>query len=103
MDLERDIADFLGAEFSILLSQGLSTIPCVIPARARDPRGARPRRGNYGPLGCCFAHHPYPPAVSDAVVVCDREGAESRDTCAARGTVVRHRRLLQDIVDEALA
>ena len=32
MDLERDIADFLGTESSILYSQGFSTIPCVIPA-----------------------------------------------------------------------
>jgi serine palmitoyltransferase len=32
MDLERDIADFLGTESSTLYSQGLSTIPCVIPA-----------------------------------------------------------------------
>ena len=32
MDLERDIADFLGTESSILYSQGLSTIPRVIPA-----------------------------------------------------------------------
>ena len=30
MDLERDIADFLGTESSILYTQGLSTIPCVI-------------------------------------------------------------------------
>ncbi len=30
MDLERDIADFLGTEASILYSQGFSTIPCVI-------------------------------------------------------------------------
>ena len=29
--LERDIADFLGTESSILYSQGLSTIPCVSP------------------------------------------------------------------------
>ena len=35
MDLERDIADFLGTESSILYSQGLSTIPCVIPAFAK--------------------------------------------------------------------
>jgi serine palmitoyltransferase len=32
MDLERHRADFLGTESSILCSQGLSTIPCVIPA-----------------------------------------------------------------------
>jgi len=33
VDLERDMmADFLGTESSILSSQGLSTIPCVIPA-----------------------------------------------------------------------
>ncbi|KAH9016370.1 serine palmitoyltransferase [Lactarius deliciosus] len=32
MDLERDIADFLGTEASILYSQGFSTIPCVISA-----------------------------------------------------------------------
>ena len=35
MDLERDIADFLGRESSILYSQGFSTIPCVIPAFAK--------------------------------------------------------------------
>ena len=35
MDLERDIADFLGTETSILYSQGLSTIPCVISAFAK--------------------------------------------------------------------
>ena len=35
MDLERDIADFLGTESSILYSQGFSTIPCVIPAFAK--------------------------------------------------------------------
>ena len=35
MDLERDIADFLGAEGSILYSQGFSTIPCVISAFAK--------------------------------------------------------------------
>lgn len=35
MDLERDIADFLGTEASILYSQGFSTIPCVIPAFAK--------------------------------------------------------------------
>ena len=34
MDLERDIADFLGTESSILYSQGFLTIPCVIPAFA---------------------------------------------------------------------
>jgi serine palmitoyltransferase len=32
MDLERDIADFLGTESSILYSQRFSTIFCVIPA-----------------------------------------------------------------------
>ncbi|KIK09534.1 hypothetical protein K443DRAFT_671435 [Laccaria amethystina LaAM-08-1] len=32
MDLERDIADFLGAEAAILYSQGFSTISSVIPA-----------------------------------------------------------------------
>ena len=32
MDLERDIADFLGTESSILYSQGFSTIPSTIPA-----------------------------------------------------------------------
>jgi serine palmitoyltransferase len=32
MDLERDIADFLGAEATILYSQGFSTISSVIPA-----------------------------------------------------------------------
>ena len=32
MDLECNIADFLGTESSILYSQGFSTIPCVIPA-----------------------------------------------------------------------
>ncbi len=35
MDLERDIADFLGTEGSILYSQGFSTIPCVISAFAK--------------------------------------------------------------------
>src|ERR1700733_3168566 len=35
MDLERDIADFLGIEASILYSQGFSTIPCVISAFAK--------------------------------------------------------------------
>ena len=32
MDLERDIADFLGTESAILYSQGFSTISSVIPA-----------------------------------------------------------------------
>jgi serine palmitoyltransferase len=32
MNLEDDIADFLGAETAILYSQGFSTIPSVIPA-----------------------------------------------------------------------
>ena len=32
MNLERDIADFLGAESAILYSQGFSTISSVIPA-----------------------------------------------------------------------
>ncbi|RDB17195.1 Serine palmitoyltransferase 1 [Hypsizygus marmoreus] len=32
MDLERDIADFLGAESAILYSQGFSTISSVVPA-----------------------------------------------------------------------
>jgi serine palmitoyltransferase len=32
MDLERDIADFLGMEASILYSQGFSTVSSVIPA-----------------------------------------------------------------------
>ena len=36
MDLERDIADFLGTEASILYSQGFSTIPCVISAFAKQ-------------------------------------------------------------------
>jgi serine palmitoyltransferase len=35
MDPERDIADFLGTEVSILYSQGFSTIPCVISAFAK--------------------------------------------------------------------
>src|SRR6266571_6734717 len=35
MDLERDIADFLCTEASILYSQGFSTIPCVISAFAK--------------------------------------------------------------------
>ncbi|KAH9165709.1 serine palmitoyltransferase [Lactarius sanguifluus] len=35
MDLERDIAGFLGTEASILYSQGFSTIPCVISAFAK--------------------------------------------------------------------
>ncbi|KAH9009372.1 serine palmitoyltransferase [Lactarius deliciosus] len=34
-NLERDIADFLGTEASILYSQGFSTIPCVISAFAK--------------------------------------------------------------------
>ena len=32
MDLERDIADFLGTEASILYFHGFSTIPCVTSA-----------------------------------------------------------------------
>jgi len=32
MDPERDIADFLRTESSILYSKGFSIIPCVIPA-----------------------------------------------------------------------
>jgi serine palmitoyltransferase len=32
MDLENDIADFLGAESAISYSQGFSTISSVIPA-----------------------------------------------------------------------
>ena len=32
MDLENDIADFLGAESAIIYSQGFSTISSVIPA-----------------------------------------------------------------------
>jgi serine palmitoyltransferase len=32
MELERDIADFLGTEATILYSQGFSTISSVIPA-----------------------------------------------------------------------
>ena len=35
MDLERDIANFLGTESSILYSQALSTIPWVILALAK--------------------------------------------------------------------
>ena len=35
MVLGRDIADVLGTESSILYSQGISTIPCVIPAFAK--------------------------------------------------------------------
>ena len=35
MDLERDIADFLCTEASILYSQGSSTIPCVISVFAK--------------------------------------------------------------------
>ena len=35
MVLERDLADFLGTESSILYSQGFSTIPCVILAFAK--------------------------------------------------------------------
>ncbi|KAH9018643.1 serine palmitoyltransferase [Lactarius pseudohatsudake] len=35
MDLERDIADFLSTEASILYSQGFLTIPSVIPAFAK--------------------------------------------------------------------
>ncbi|KAI9438110.1 serine palmitoyltransferase [Lactarius indigo] len=35
MDLERDIADFLGTEASILYSQGFSTILCVISVFAK--------------------------------------------------------------------
>ncbi|KAF8260776.1 hypothetical protein EI94DRAFT_1706051 [Lactarius quietus] len=35
MDLERNIADFLGTDASILYSQGFSTIPCVIFAFAK--------------------------------------------------------------------
>ena len=35
MDLERDIADFLGTEASNLYYQGFSTIPCVISAFAK--------------------------------------------------------------------
>ena len=35
MDLERDKADFLDIEFSILYFQGLSTILCVVPAFAK--------------------------------------------------------------------
>ncbi|KAH8979537.1 serine palmitoyltransferase [Lactarius hatsudake] len=34
-NLERDIADFLGTEASILYSQGFSTIPCVISVFAK--------------------------------------------------------------------
>jgi serine palmitoyltransferase len=34
MDLDRDMADFLGPEASILYSQGFSTIPCTISAFA---------------------------------------------------------------------
>ena len=35
MDLERDIADFLGTDSSIFYSQGLSTIHCATPAFAK--------------------------------------------------------------------
>jgi len=35
MDLERDIADFLGTEAAILYSQGFATIPSVIAAFAK--------------------------------------------------------------------
>ncbi|KAH9027002.1 serine palmitoyltransferase [Lactarius pseudohatsudake] len=35
MDLERDIADFIGTEASILYPQGSSTMPCVISAFAK--------------------------------------------------------------------
>ncbi len=35
MDLERDIADFLGTEASILYPQDFSTIPCVISTFAK--------------------------------------------------------------------
>ena len=35
MDLERDVAGFLGTEASILHYQGTSTIPCVISAFAK--------------------------------------------------------------------
>ncbi|KAH9060253.1 serine palmitoyltransferase [Lactarius vividus] len=35
LNLERDIADFLGTEASIFYSQGFSTIPCVISAFAK--------------------------------------------------------------------
>jgi serine palmitoyltransferase len=35
MDLERDIADFLGAEASILYSQAFVTVPSVIAAFAK--------------------------------------------------------------------
>ena len=35
MDLEHDIADFIGTEASILYSQSFSTIPCVISAFAK--------------------------------------------------------------------
>ena len=35
MDHERDIADFLSTETSILYSQGFSTIPCMISAFAK--------------------------------------------------------------------
>src|SRR6266702_787736 len=35
MDLERNIADFLGTESSILYSHGFSTIPCMISAFAK--------------------------------------------------------------------
>jgi serine palmitoyltransferase len=35
MDLERDIADFLGTEATILYSQAFSTIPSVISAFAK--------------------------------------------------------------------
>ncbi|KAH9028241.1 hypothetical protein EDB85DRAFT_1892647 [Lactarius pseudohatsudake] len=35
VDLERDIADFLGTEASILYPQGSSTMPCVISAFAK--------------------------------------------------------------------
>ena len=43
MDLERDIADFLSTKSSILYSQGLSKIPCVIPAFEK--------RGELSPTG----------------------------------------------------
>jgi serine palmitoyltransferase len=35
MDPERDTADFLGTQASILYSQGFSTIPCMITAFAK--------------------------------------------------------------------
>ena len=73
MDLERDVADSLGTEASIIYARGFSTIPCMISVFEKRWDIIVADRGiNFAIQKdlLYLADRPHPPAFSGAIVGC---------------------------------